>query len=187
MKYRALMVVAVSLLTSWTLPCRLRAQAGTTPANQAPATVRRVAGCYELTTGAWSRLPARGIPEARRPPSWFALDTVPPPHSFDHGYAVRPTKLTPRAHMPAFWAPVGTDSASIIWSTGFVGVRLQVAVRGDSLVGIARTFQDAEILGEPPPPEARVVAVRVPCDSEHDGRAGDTGERSITSPYTNMR
>jgi hypothetical protein len=65
--------------------------------------------------------------------------------------------------MPASWALAPNDSIRLFWSTGFVGVTLGLAVRGDSLVGIATAFHDAHITGEPPDPFASVVAKRTAC------------------------
>ena len=55
------------------------------------------------------------------------------------------------------------DSLFVIWSTGFVGVGLELAVHGDTLLGTASTFHDYHASGEPPDPTATVVAIRQAC------------------------
>jgi hypothetical protein len=50
-----------------------------------------------------------------------------------------------------------------VWTNGFVGVQLRLIGRGDTLLGRARTLHDAHRAGEPPDPEASVIAVRVSC------------------------
>lgn len=142
------------------------------------ASVRRFAGCYRLTRGAWSgALPPTGLRGAHEPPARFVLDSVRLSAPFDARfgarfgarYAVRPRALWSGARMPASWQPLGGDTATIVWSTGHVGVRLLVGREGDRLVGIARTFHDAHVHGEPPDPTAAVVAVRISCGDSVQG------------------
>jgi hypothetical protein len=122
--------------------------------------VRGRAGCYALTLGRWSGALPTNSPEAHTPPSAFRLDTVPVrPGS---RFAVEPDQLIP-GRMAASWAPLPHDSISLFWSTGFIGVRLRLAARGDSLVGLATAFRDAHAPGDPPDPTAPVAAIRTPC------------------------
>lgn len=130
------------------------------------ASVRQLSGCYRLTLGAWSgTLPVTGMPQARTPPPCFRLDTAVAPKNAAW-FSVEPATLVELSRMPAAWKPVLGDSLAIFWSTGFVGVRLRLAVRGDSLLGTAETFHDAHFQGEPPDPSAAAIVVREPCSSK---------------------
>ena len=136
------------------------------------AAVHRLSGCYRITLGSWSGpLPATGMPAAHTPPAHFRLDTVAVQGRFASGYVVEPHALARqrRGVRPASWRPLGGDSLSVVWSTGFVGVTLRLVARGDTLVGRARTLHDAHAAGEPPDPEASVTAVRVRCEAELRG------------------
>jgi len=133
----------------------------------ATARIRKIAGCYALTLGRWSR-PLRseeGGPTVQTPPSSFRLDTVPVQKTGQvPRFAVEPVQLV-AGRMPASWALSPNDSINLFWSTGFVGVRLRLAVHGDSLLGVATAFHDAHAFGEPPDPSAAVVATRTVCSS----------------------
>jgi hypothetical protein len=125
-----------------------------------------VAGCYRLTLGAWSPpLRAQDWPASQTPPQRFELDTTALPLWLpkDTVWAVRPASLVPRARMPATWRYISSDSIAIVWSTGFTGVHLGLRIVRDTLQGLATTFHDAHIEGEPPDPRASAVAVRDSC------------------------
>src|SRR4051812_9991352 len=131
-------------------------------AAQAPVPTRlRAAGCYRLTLGRWSgALPPTGIPEAHTPPEHFRLDTA---FARDTGwFVVDPRALVASSRMAASWKPIA-DSVRLYWSTGFVGVQLSLLAHGDPLGGLAKTFHDAHVVGEPPDPVASMIAVREPC------------------------
>jgi len=131
-------------------------------AQQDPSTVvRKIGGCYTLTLGRWSGPLPTSTPEAHTPPSRFRLDTVAVQHQRSR-FAVEPEQLVP-GRMAASWAPLPHDSISLFWSTGYIGVTLRLAVRGDSLVGTAKAFRDAHYPLDPPPAKAAVVAARTKC------------------------
>ena len=142
------------LLTAVVIPHGARAQ------QESSIRVHSHAGCYALVLGRWSGPLPTNSSEAHTPPSRFQLDTV----AVRPGsrFAVEPEQLVP-GRMAASWAPLPHDSISLFWSTGFIGVRLRLAARGDSLVGTATAFHDAHFVGEPPDPSAPVVATRIPC------------------------
>ncbi|GJG86473.1 hypothetical protein tb265_16540 [Gemmatimonadetes bacterium T265] len=124
--------------------------------------MRALAGCYRLTVGSWQRAPAGGpTMTSQQPPARFRLDTVVLPPPFDHRFAVQPAKVA-GGNWPAGRSVAG-DSVDLWWSTGFTGVRLRLAARGDTLVGRAETHHDSHVVGEPPDPEAPVRAVRTRC------------------------
>ena len=140
------------------LPARTRAQVDTL------ARIRSRAGCYALALGPWSGSPPpAGVPTIQTPPSRFRLDTAVDTRPSGR-FAVQPARLGP-GRMAASWALEPNDSLSLFWSTGFVGVSLRLAIRGDSLIGTATTFHDAHLVGEPPDPTASVVATRTACPS----------------------
>ena len=138
-----------------------------------PSGIQQVAGCYRLTvTDAVSWLSSSRVPESRRPPAQFALDHVQPRERGSTRFAVRPVWLSGRDGMPAAWELVGSDSVSVIWSTGWAGVMLRLQVVGDSLRGTARPFDDTYAVGDPPDPEAGVLAIRTTCPVELRAPAG---------------
>jgi hypothetical protein len=142
------------LMTAFAIPAGARAQ------HDSSMRVHSRAGCYALTLGRWSGPLPTSNSEAHTPPSRFRLDTlVVRPGS---RFAVEPAQVVP-GRMAASWAPVGNDSISVFWSTGYIGVRLRLAVRGDSLIGRATAFRDAHDLLDPPPASASVVATRTKC------------------------
>ncbi len=128
------------------------------------AHVRALAGCYTLTLGEWSGpLPATGEPAAHTPPAHFQLDTALfKPHRGPL-YRVEPTWRGSVRLPLSSWSVGPGDSVRIAWSTGLIGVELRLIADGDSLTGIATTFHDAHVGGEPPDPSATVAAVRSIC------------------------
>jgi hypothetical protein len=128
---------------------------------QSPA---NLAGCYSLTLGTWSP-PLRHASASQTPPRHLRLDTVPAVRSRpqDSLWAVHPSTLVARGRWPASWRLRAADSALVVWSTGFSGVRLHLRIFGDSLRGEAATFSDARIIGDPPEPRASVDLVRETC------------------------
>jgi hypothetical protein len=128
------------------------------------AQTRRIAGCYTTQMGSWSGpLPPTGMPVAHTPPAQFQLDTA-VVRVGSQALAVHPARLAgQRPWAVATWVLRGPDSIIVVWTTGFVGVTLQLAVRQDSLIGHATTFHDAHIIGEPPDPSAPIIAARRAC------------------------
>ncbi|MFO7894488.1 MAG: hypothetical protein R6U63_12200 [Longimicrobiales bacterium] len=136
-----------------------------------------VAGCYRLELGEWS--PPRGEGETAypTPPERFELTAVRAPND-PEGVRAEGTPVMEMSRLllrsvidadplgiggppGAYWAPLGPDSLRLVWSNGFVGVALEVAVRGDTLQGVARGSSD---VSAPPLPTAPARAVRVSCD-----------------------
>ena len=117
-----------ALIAAIGLPASLRAQADTL------ALIRNRAGCYVLTVGPWTGPlpPAGGGSTAHTPPSLFRLDTVAVQTRPSLRLAVQPARLV-AGRMVASWALTPNDSLGLFWSTGFVGVRLRLAIHGDSL------------------------------------------------------
>ena|SRR2546430_8906310 len=130
---------------------------------QAGGATSRMSGCYRLTLSSWSSgLPPTGMPQAHTPPTHFRLDTLVSARNAAW-FTVKPAALVEMSRMEATWKPMLGDSLTIVWSTGFVGVSLRLAIRRDSLIGRATTFHDYHVRGEPPDPSADVVAVREQC------------------------
>ena len=63
---------------------------------------------------------------------------------------------------PGSWGPVKkrADSIDVVWSDGFSGVGVRLAIKGDTLHGLARTFVDVEPAVDD---TATITAIRVPC------------------------
>lgn len=155
------------------LPSALLLLVSNLAAQSAPRpTVAAVAGCYALTLGPWEQQSAKaaGSPQILPPVirldtalaalgrGWRQLGPTPPYFLTERGPGIGPA-----------WRVGPTDSVEAFWSTGFVGTRLRLAVRGDTLVGEANAFTDAR--GGPPDPFASARATRVSCAATMDTTA----------------
>jgi hypothetical protein len=122
-----------------------------------------VAGCYVLTLGPWSGPFPSNMPEGHKPPRVFRLSVA---GSDTAGDGKIHTTVTPNP--PVFgkfrpaWGLRAPDSVRVSWSTGFVGVILDLVGNGDTLRGRARAFTDLE-LPEIVQPSAPAMAVRTVC------------------------
>jgi len=118
------------------------------------------AGCYALTLEPWSR-PVGGDARYHAVPSLVQLDTLPVDGG---GRQLRPNIAYPHGHrLPARWLMKG-DSVELAWSNGYQPTVVSLVRRADgSLRGRAVGLSDAQVAGEPPPPQARVTARRVAC------------------------
>ena len=121
--------------------------------------------CFDLALAPWS--PNLGLQEdtifstplmtvrfTRIKNSWFASDD-------ELSFRVAPANgARISVHGPGFWTPVaGKDSVSIVWSTGFSGLTMKLAVAADALRGEAETFWDFPR----PHQTSQVTGLRVPC------------------------
>lgn len=137
----------------------------------ASAQRQRFAGCYDTHLGSWSGPLPSGVDDvAITPPAQFQLDTVAVSPS---RFVVLPARLG-GGRMTASWVLRGADSILVIWSTGFVGVSLALAVHQDSLIGRATTHHDAIRIGEPPDPSAPIIATRRVCPPPRSGQSTET-------------
>jgi hypothetical protein len=140
-------------------------------------------GCFDLEMGAWTpeiRLGADSLVMA--PPHRIRLGAEP-----GKGIANREVGrsleaapgVNPSVHRVRFWD--GTrEELSLVWSTGFSGVRMQLEPEGGSLVGTARTFWDLPREVQ----SASVTAVPIPCDAavSVDHRLRYSFSRGIAGP-----
>jgi len=122
--------------------------------------------CFDLRLGPWK--PNLGLGEDTifsTPPKTVRFSRV---TSFGFGsyngqlsFRVLPANgARMSVHGPGFWTPIrGTDSVSMVWTTGFSGLTMKLAAAGDTLRGVAETFWDF------PRPEqtSRVTGIRMPC------------------------
>lgn len=138
-----------------------------------------VTGCYALQLGEWS--PERSEAEApyQTPAAVFELtDSLGPPATtvegrgtapeFEEGRLLLRPLLEPRdnwmgGNALAYWVPIPPDSVRLVWSNGYVAVRLELGVRGDTLLGraIGGSHVRAPVYVAPTAP-AR--AVRISCE-----------------------
>jgi len=127
----------------------------------------QLAGCYQVAIGAWTET---GQHKGLVPPAEFRLDTVASSSMFAryegpnaHPESVRLAlpDVGGTRPFPGMWYPVGPDSLRIGWNTGFTMGGYRLAVRGDSVEGIATTWVD--LRRGPPDPTAPVRGRRVPC------------------------
>lgn len=139
--------------------------------------IAAVAGCYRLELGEWS--PPRGAGEGpyQTPPDVFELtDSVGPAAEnverrglaavSEQGRPLLRPLIEPEGdrmggHPLGYWRTASSDSVHLVWSNGFIGVALEMAVRGDTLKGVARGSSD---VSTPPLPTAPARAVRVSCE-----------------------
>lgn len=153
--------------TRATLACALLLPAHTLAAQSAARpTVAAVAGCYALTLGPWQREGTNGATNWQTLPGVIRLDTALAPR-MPGWRTLRATPSHSRESGPGLgpaWRVGPTDSVQAFWSDGFVGTRLTLGARGDTLVGVAKGFTDQ--LGGPPDPAATARAVRVVCPAE---------------------
>lgn len=122
--------------------------------------------CFDLSLAPWK--PNLGLGEDTifsTPPITVRFSRV---KSFGFGsyngrlsFRVLPTNGAKMSvHGPGFWTPIrGTDSLSIVWTTGFSGLTMKLAVTRDTLRGVAETFWDF------PRPEqtSQVTGIRTLC------------------------
>lgn len=128
-------------------------------------TAHDLAGCYALALTRESGAPPTSWLENQIPPAQFRLDTARVTHGFT-GFVVQPPflgQIPRRVPVPGVWKFIARDSIQVVWSDGYVGVRVELRVRDDALSGHASPFQDAVIVGDPPPPVASALAIRTAC------------------------
>ena len=123
-------------------------------------------GCYQLLLSEWSYPFQSGMPSAHVPPKFVRFDTAEvsfPRMRTPLRYWIHPNipaiEASRRPWDPG-WMLSGPDSVRANWTMGFVGVQLDLAVRGDSLLGLATARHD--VVG-PPVPRAKVVGWRIEC------------------------
>ena len=123
-----------------------------------------VAGCYALTLEPWSR-PVGGDARYHSVPPIVRLDTLPVDGG---GRQLRPNIAYPHGRrLPAARWLVKEDSVELAWSNGYQPTVVSLMRRADgSLSGRAVALSDAQVAGEPPPPQARVTARRTACPPE---------------------
>ncbi len=100
--------------------------------------------CYTLRTGDWTPPSGQKLDVTHAPPLVVQLDTLQVEHGVEQKrYRLGPDipALGPRGLAPS-WARVAPDSLQLLWSSGYEGVFVTLAVRGDSVSGGARTFTD---------------------------------------------
>jgi len=123
-----------------------------------------VTGCYSVEVGQWSGGFPSQSPDSHQPPSFIRLDSALVEGRFSHPGVRRVEPhipaLTRYRTLPPNWRISNEDLLVVTWSSGFVGVRLELALPGDSLRGRAVALYD--VIG-PPVPTAPVVLVKRSC------------------------
>jgi hypothetical protein len=136
--------------------------------SQDPQASALTRGCFQLELGTWSHVFPSGMPEVHVPPDIIRFDTVevtfPRSHPDDKHrlHPNVPSIAASRRPWDPSWMRTAPDSVRLVWTTGFSGVMLDLAVRGDSLFGVATARYD--VVG-PPVPRASVTGWRVECPS----------------------
>jgi len=123
--------------------------------------------CYALRTGDWTPPPGQKLDVTHAPPPVVQLDT----QQVEHGVEQKRYRLGPdipalgqRGLVPS-WARLAPDSLQLLWSSGYEGVFVTVAVREDSISGSARAFTDYGSQALAP-----VNGWRIPCSQEPSSR-----------------
>ena len=101
--------------------------------------------CYALRTGDWTPSSGQKLDVTHAPPPVVRLDTQQVQHSVEqkrHRLAPQISALSQRGSLAPSWTRLTSDSLQLLWSSGYEGVFVTVAVRGDSVSGIARSFTD---------------------------------------------
>ncbi len=149
---------------------------GTETSAQVAGTVDPVVGCYAVEVGEWRPAMREGDEEYQIPPDTVRLGSEP--------LAGSPTErpwMTVRPLIPegpwgrspvAYWSRNGPDSLRIVWSNGYVGVRMSLRIIDDGrLEGVAATFSDARREGVPfPSTGATLTPVECPASLESPRR-----------------
>jgi hypothetical protein len=133
----------------------LQAQASS---NQGETVARQLKGCWSVHIGRWSSQEDRpwvATSEFLQPPARVELSDVP----YNGGWKVNRLPGTSQTHRFALYTSIGQDSLRFVWSTGFSGLTAVVVIRGDSLVGQAKSFWDYTRSFETAP----IVLVRAIC------------------------
>ena len=140
-----------------------------------PSRWEQLAGCYRMQIGVWAET---GQHKGLVPPAEFRLDTVASPVRFAALEARNANVDVVRLALPeaggarrvvGMWYPMGTDSLRVQWNTGFQMGGYRLAVRGDSVEGIATTWSDFKVItpetgpGGPVDPTAPARGARIPC------------------------
>ena len=145
-------VMGVTVLAFWSL--------GVGIISPLPIQQSSLVGCYRVRLGRWSRSPET----SERPPATFRLDSAHVPM----GGGAEARRVEPdifphyRGPWPIWTVRASSDTIDVVWSTGFVGVVLGLAPKGDTLRGIAHMFTDVKD-ALVPDPQASALAVRIDC------------------------
>ena len=122
---------------------------------------QRVKGCWVVQLGEW------------QPKTVFDKDSiyVTPPAKIElqdrYYYGVAGNRWNvlpangamPSVHHIVFFQSIGTDSIAIVWSTGYSGLSMRLAISQDTLRGTATTFWDFDR----PQQTANVLLTRIEC------------------------
>jgi len=122
---------------------------------------QRVKGCWSVQLGEWKpEMPYGADTIFVTPPAKIELQDKYYYGQVGTRWSVLPSnEAKPSIHSVAFFQPIGTDSIAIIWSTGFSGLSLHLAIGQDTLKGIAITFWDFDR----PQQTADAILVRMKC------------------------
>lgn len=147
------------------------------------------AGCYEFEvqhSGVW---PESADSLFYRPPPLVEFTLLSREVEGRHAIVV-PAGSVPSPHSRAFWWTVA-DTLHAVWSTGFIGLRAELMMSDDGLIGEAHRFTDQA--SAMPATKGPFVGRRVPCDRptrfpiasmRHRGgrsRASEGPERSVNA------
>ena len=155
--------VRVAFLSFLFLP--LLRGCGSEDTHQTPAIQLKpedVHGCYEIALSEWK--PDLRLGEDAKfitPPSRISLSMERGSRGFEaEGYLLRPAPGgQPSIHRSSFWKIDGTDTITLVWTTGFSGLEMKLHLEGDTLKGQAGTFWDFPRTRQ----KAEVVARRIGC------------------------
>ena len=127
---------------------------GTAP--RGPATAALPPGCYSLSLGAWSK-----TPEASPPPGELRLlDSLGTDGMERNQKLVRNLNPDSTTRYWMWWDHRLADSLRLVFSTGFVGVVVDVERHETTWDGRASAFTDMVVVGVPEPRASATLAPR---------------------------
>ncbi|MHB8540976.1 MAG: hypothetical protein ACYDCD_08570 [Candidatus Acidiferrales bacterium] len=165
---KSLVMLAIVVLIA--LPCGL-AQSSVAQIKSAAGSQKRAAevasfaGCYELKRGRWWPW-GFGKDDSVTPPRHIQLLSERGTHGFEQGEllirAIPPPKEIPSGiRDSSYWQVKPKDRVELSWTTGFVGVTLDLRRKGNELSGWAHPHFDAIGFVRR---IAHATARRIPCD-----------------------
>ena len=131
--------------------------AGAPGVDTAPAQATR---CFGVHIGEW-RPPSEPSPRQEAPEIFELLEET-GTERFERGKKIVRPVIGHLGFPSAYWELRQPDSMLVTWTNGFEGVQFRLAGEGERWAGMASTFSDVRVAGQPRP-SAPMVLSPVPC------------------------
>ena len=122
----------------------------------------RVVGCYSIELGRWEpTIALGGDADFLQPPTRIELLADVGTSSIERGkWLIRPAPgVAASRHRFSYFGAVGRDSIELVWTSGFSGLRMTVALHSDTLRGHAHALWDFDRQQQSAPAQV----IRRPC------------------------